>query len=222
MRQRLDHPLKLLVGGAQDAPERQRTLRATIDWSYELLEQAEQRLSCGSQCSLVGAPSRRRRAVCGDDLEAVDGLGALTDEGLTRLEGSDESRDSPCWRRSASTQQNVSSSQRRRRALHWRHAEHFLGLAEEAEPNLIGVGSHAAWLDRLERDHDNFRVAMDWLEASGDSDGALRLTAALWRFWDLKGHLIEGRRQLGESTTAPRSARPRRAPRPSAAPPTWP
>ena len=73
------------------------------------------------------------------------------------------------------------------------YEEHFLGLAEEAEPNLIGVGSHAAWLDRLERDHDNFRVAVDWLEASGDSNGALRLTAALWRFWDGKGHLVEGR-----------------------------
>jgi tetratricopeptide (TPR) repeat protein len=81
-------------------------------------------------------------------------------------------------------------------SLHRRHAEHFLALAEETAPNLIGVGSHTEWLDRLERDHDNFRAALDWLEASGDSGGALRLTAALWRFWDLNGHLIEGRRQL--------------------------
>src|SRR5262245_65201930 len=80
--------------------------------------------------------------------------------------------------------------------LHWRHAEYFLGLAEKAEPNLIGVGSHAELLDRLGREHDNFRGAVDWLEASGDSGGALGLAAALWRFWDLTGHLIEGRRRL--------------------------
>jgi predicted ATPase len=86
--------------------------------------------------------------------------------------------------------------------LRRRHAEHFLALAEEAEPNLIGVGRHAEWLDRLERDHDNFRAALDWLEASGDSGGALRLAAALWRFWDLKGHLIEGRRYLERALRA--------------------
>ena len=86
--------------------------------------------------------------------------------------------------------------------LRCRHAQHFLALAEAAEPNLIGVGSHAEWLDRLERDHDNFRAALDWLEASGDSGGALRLTAALWRFWDLKGHLMEGRRNLERALDA--------------------
>jgi predicted ATPase len=196
MRRRLDHPLKLLVGGAQDAPERQRTLRATIDWSYELLEQAEQRLFVrlavfGGGCTIEAAES-----VCGDDLEAVDGLASLTDKGLTRLEGSDEEprftmletiREYAAERLELSEEAST---------LHCRHAEHFLALAEEAEPNLIGVGSHTEWLDRLERDHDNFRGAVDWLEASGHSGGALRLPAALWRFWDLKGHLIEGRRQL--------------------------
>jgi hypothetical protein len=85
-----------------------------------------------------------------------------------------------------------------------RHAEHFLRLAEEAEPNLIGIWSHADWLDRLERDHDNFRAAIGWLEASGDGSSALRLTGALWRFWDLRGHLIEGRRRLERGLRADR------------------
>ena len=196
MRRRLDHRLKLLVGGAQDAPERQRTLRATIDWSYELLEQAEQRLFVRLAVFAGGCTIEAAQSVCGDDLDAVDGLASLTDKGLTRLEGSDEEprftmletiREYAAERLELSEEAST---------LHRRHAEHFLALAEEAEPNLIGVGSHAEWLDRLERDHDNFRAAVDWLEASGDSGGALRLTAALWRFWDLKGHLIEGRRQL--------------------------
>jgi predicted ATPase len=210
MRQRLDHRLKLLVGGARDAPERQRTIRATIDWSYELLEQAEQRLFVRLAVFAGGCAIEAAQSVCGDDLELVDRLGSLTDTGLTRLEGSDEEprfimletiREYAAERLELSEEAST---------LRRRHAEHFLALAEKAEPELIGAGSHAEWLDRLERDHDNFRVAMDWLEASGDSSGALRLTAALWRFWDLKGHLIEGRRQLERglrADTRPTAAR---------------
>jgi predicted ATPase/DNA-binding SARP family transcriptional activator len=221
MRQRLDQPLKVLVGGAQDAPERQRTLRATIDWSYELLEPAEQRLLVRLAVFAGGCTIEAAQSVCGDDLEVVEGLASLTDKGLTRLEGSDEEprftmletiREYAAERLELSEEAST---------LRWRHAEHFLGLAEKAAPELIGVGSHAEWLDRLERDHDNFRSAVDWLEASGDSGGALRLTAALWRFWDLKGHLIEGRRRLERglgADTRPTAAAPRRL----AAPPTWP
>jgi predicted ATPase/DNA-binding SARP family transcriptional activator len=202
MRQRLDQPLKVLVGGAQDAPERQRTLRATIDWSYELLEPAEQRLFVRLAVFAGGCTIEAAQSVCGDDLEVVDGLASLTDKGLTRLEGSDEEprftmletiREYAAERLELSEEAST---------LRWRHAEHFLGLAEKAAPEVIGAGSHAEWLDRLERDHDNFRSAVDWLEGSGDSGGALRLTAALWRFWDLKGHLIEGRRRLDRGLRA--------------------
>ena len=87
-------------------------------------------------------------------------------------------------------------------ALRRRHAEHFLRLAEEAEPNLIGVGSHTEWLDRLERDHGNFRAVADWFEAAGENESALRLAAALWRFWDLRGHLVEGQRRLAAALEA--------------------
>jgi predicted ATPase len=202
MRRRLDHSLKLLVGGAQDAPERQRTLRATIDWSYELLDQAEQQLFVRLAVFAGGCTIEAAQNLCGDGLEAVDGLASLTDKGLTRLEGSDEEprftmletiREYAAERLELSEEAST---------LRRRHAEHFLALAEEAEPNLIGVGSHTEWLDRLERDHDNFRAALTWLEVSSDSGRALRLTAALWRFWDLKGHLIEGRRQLDRALRA--------------------
>ena len=103
-------------------------------------------------------------------------------------------RGSRCWSRSASTRSSGSRSRARRNSFRRRHAVYFLGLAEEAEPNLRG--SPGDWLDRLEREHDNFRAALDRLEASGDSETALRLAAALWRFWYLKGHLAEGRRRL--------------------------
>jgi predicted ATPase/DNA-binding SARP family transcriptional activator len=202
MSQRLDHALMLLVGGALDAPERQRTLRATIDWSYELLEQAEQRLFVRLAVFAGGCTIEAAESICGDDLEVVDGLASLTDKGLTRLEGSDEEPRFTMLETIHEYAAERLEHSEEASMLRCRHAEHFLALAEEAEPNLIGAGSHAEWLDRLERDRDNFRAALDWLEASGDSDGALRLTAALWRFWDLKRHLVEGRRRLESALRA--------------------
>jgi predicted ATPase/DNA-binding SARP family transcriptional activator len=196
LRQRLDHRLKLLVGGAQDAPERHRTLRATIDWSFDLLEPMEQRLFVRLAVFFGGWTIDAAQSVCGDEHEIVDGIASLTDKGLIRLEGTDEEprfsmletiREYALER----LEDSGEDSGRRRR-----HADYFLALAEEAEPNLIGTGSHAEWLDRLERDHANLRAALDWFEASAESGDALRLAAALWRFWDLRGHLVEGRRRL--------------------------
>ena len=202
MRRRLDHPLRLLVGGAQDAPERQRTLRATIDWSYELLEQAEQRLFVQLAVFAGGCTLEAAENVCGKDLEVVDGLGSLTEKGLTRLEGSDEEPRFTMLQTLREYAAERLELSKEASTLRRRHAEYFLALAEEIEPNLIDMGSHRELLDRLERDHDNFRAALDWLEDSGDSAGALRLAAALWRFWDLRGHLIEGRRQLERALRA--------------------
>src|SRR5919202_1971148 len=90
MRGRLYHRFKLLVRGPRDAPERQRTLRATIDWSYELLEQADQRLFVRLAVFAGGCTIEAAHSVCGDGLDVVDGLASLTEQGLTRLEGSDE------------------------------------------------------------------------------------------------------------------------------------
>jgi predicted ATPase len=202
LRQRLDHPLKLLVGGAQDAPERHRTLRATIDWSFDLLEPTEQRLFERLAAFFGGWTIEAAESVCGDDDDVVDGLASLTDKGLIRLEGTDEEprfsmletiREYALERLDASGE----ASGRRRR-----HADFFLALAEEAEPNLIGRGSHAEWLDRLERDHANLRAALDWLADSDESGEALRLAAALYRFWDQKRYLVEGRRRLESALRA--------------------
>ena len=196
MRRRLDHALELLVGGARDAPERQRTLRATIDWSYELLEQAEQRLFVRLAVFAGGCTIEAAQDVCGDDHEIVDGLASLTDKGLVRLEGSDEEPRFTMLEtiREYALERLEDSGEapgRRRR-----HADYFFALAEEAEPNLIGPGSDAEWLDRLERDNANLRAALDWLEASDESEDGLRLAAALGRFWRRKRHLGEGRRRL--------------------------
>ena len=135
-------------------------------------------------------------SVCGDDREIVDGLASLTDKGLLRLEGTDEEPRFSMLetiREYALERLETSGEVSERRRC---HADYFLALVEEAAPNLIGTGSHAEWLDRLERDYANLRAALDWFEASDESSEALRLAAALWRFWDLRGHLVEGRHRL--------------------------
>jgi tetratricopeptide (TPR) repeat protein len=140
-------------------------------------------------CTLDAAES-----VCGNDLDVVDALASLTDSGLIRVEGTDETPRFTMLEpvREYAVERLEESGEAEQ--LRGRHAAYFLGLAEEAEPNLRG--SPGDWLDRLEREHDNFRAALDRLEASGDNETALRLAAALWRFWYLKGHLAEGRRRL--------------------------
>ena len=81
-----------------------------------------------------------------------------------------------------------------------RHAEHFLAFAEEAEPDL--PLSPRELLDRLDRDHDNLRVALEWFQSAGETQGALHLAGALWRFWYLRGHLTEGRRRIEAALAA--------------------
>jgi predicted ATPase/DNA-binding SARP family transcriptional activator len=194
MLQRLDDRLKLLKGGARDAPERQRTLRATIDWSYDLLEPQEQLLFARLAVFAGGFTLHAAENVCGDDLDVVDGLASLTDNGLVQAEGTEaEPRFTTLETIREYAAERLEESDEAEGL--WRvHGQHFLALAEKAEPNLRG--SPGDWLDRLEREHDNFRVALDRLETLGESALALRLAAALWRFWYLKGHLTEGRRRL--------------------------
>ena len=161
-------PLQLLTGGARDAPERQRTLRATIDWSYDLLEPA------GAAAVRAARGLRRRVHARGGGerlrqtgLDVVDGLASLVDNEPRSAGGTD---DEPRFAMLETIREYAAErleESDEAEELRRRHAEHFLALAEEAEPNL-SVGSHAEWLDRLERDHDNLRAALDWLEASGD------------------------------------------------------
>ena len=198
--ERLEHPLNLLKGGARDAPERQRTMRATIDWSYELLEPLEQQQFLRLALFSGGWTLEAAESVCGDEFDVVDGLASLAESGLIRVEGADEAprfamletiREYALERFEESGDVDE---------LRRRHADYFLRLAEQAEPNLRG--SPGDWLDRLEAEHDNFRAALDRLEALGESERRLRLAGALWRFWYLRGHLAEGRRRLENALLA--------------------
>ena len=201
--ERLQQRLPLLAGGARDLPERQRTLRATIEWSHELLSSDEQRLFSRLAVFRGGCTLGAAEAVAEADL---DTLQSLVDKSLLRLRGDrfwmlETIREFAVGRLEASGEADE---------FRQRHAEHFLAMAEEAQPHLRG--DPKAWLDLLESDHDNVRAAFDRLAADGDPQLPLRMAAALWRFWSMRGYAPEGRRHIeralaGDATpTAARAA----------------
>jgi predicted ATPase/class 3 adenylate cyclase len=190
--ERLSHRLDLLKGG-RDAEPRQLTLRATIEWSHDLLTAAEQRLFARLSVFRGGCTLEAAEAIAEAD---IDALQSLVDKSLLRH------RDERFWmletiREYAAERLDESGEMD---LLRRRHAEHFTALAEEAEPHLRG--NPKEWLDRLERDHDNLRAVLDGLEAKGETEPALRLAGALSRFWYLRGHLAEGWRRLEGALTA--------------------
>lgn len=189
---RLSERLDLLKGG-RDAEARQKTLRATIEWSYGLLGSDEQRPFARLAVFRGGCTLEAAEEVAEADL---DSLQSLVDKSLLRHRDGRFGMLETIREYAAERLEASGEAQELRR----RHAQHFLALAEEAEPNLRG--SPKEWLERLEGEHDNLRAAFDRLEASGETQCALRLTGALWRFWNTRGHLREGSRRLESALAA--------------------
>jgi predicted ATPase/serine/threonine protein kinase len=192
---RLESRLNLLTGGALDLPTRQQTLRSTVDWSYGLLNAAEQtllrRLSVfAGGCTLEGV-----EAVCDTKgnlgLDILDGMASMVDKSLAQhVEQADAEtrfvmlstiREYALERLAESDDEAAT-----RRA----HAAYYLVLAEEGAEDAV---THPEWLDRFEVEHDNFRMALDYLIKTGDADWGLRLGAALFHFWETREYLAEGR-----------------------------
>jgi predicted ATPase/class 3 adenylate cyclase len=188
--ERLAQRLDLFRGG-RDADPRQQTLRATIAWSYELLSPHEQRLFRALSVFAGGWTLEAAEEVAEADL---DSLQSLIEKSLLRFTPSDAG--SRYWmletiREYASERLEASGETEE---LRRRHAEHFVALAEEAHPNL--PLDPREWVERLEHEHDNFRAALDWLEATGEDERTQQLAGALWPFWYMKGHVAEGGRRL--------------------------
>ncbi len=193
---RLGRRLNLLTGGGRDLPARQQTLRATIDWSYDLLEPDECVLFARLAVFVGGCSLDAVEPVCnlGDDLslDVLDGLALLVDRSLLRqIEGPEAE---PRFvmletiREYAAERLGVSGDTE---AVRRKHAEYYVALAEQAEPELLGP-DQGAWLDRLEREHDNLRAALGWALDRGEEGLGLRLATALGRFWEVRGYLSEG------------------------------
>jgi predicted ATPase/class 3 adenylate cyclase len=197
---RFDRRLDVLSRGARDLPDRQRTMRDTIAWSYDLLDPAEQRLFANLSVFVGGATLAAVTTVFSEaedrHCDDLDLLESLADKSLIRLSDDDEPRifmfetirDYACERLVESGAQ---------REIAQCHAGYFLALAEASEPLLAGR-EQATWLARLEREQANLRAAIAWLREQGQPGPALRLGAALWRFWWLRGD-IAGARSLLES-----------------------
>ncbi len=205
---RLEKSLSALGSGARDAPARQQTLRGAILWSYDMLDAAGRRLLARFSVFARGASFDQLEAVCGpaDDVggDVVEALDQLADQSLLRrVPDVDEPRFLMLQtiREFAMEQLEASGEAVGTRN---KHVQAFIALAQQAEPNLFGP-ERREWLDRLEIDHDNFRAALDWCLESGDARDALRLTGAFWRFWQMRGHIHEGRTRAGRVLTMPNS-----------------
>lgn len=208
---RLGDSLHLLSGPRRAALARHQTLRAVMDWSYDLLSESERtlfhRLSVfAGGCSLDAAEDVCRST----DLAADDVLNLLTELTDKSLVVADNQGTEVRFRLLETVReysQAKLAGTNERSALGFAHAGYFLAVAEDSEPDLAGPdkGRHLAL---LEQEHDNLRTALRWFLAHDQPEMALRLTAALWSFWFDRGYLSEGRRWLEEALANGREAPP--------------
>lgn len=202
LRDRLDDRFRLLVGGSRTAPSRQRTLRATLDWSYQLLTLTEQvvlrRLAVfagGFSLEAAEAVGSGEPIECGDVLEALTGL---VDKSLVLTRASNGAARHGLLETLRQYAQDKLREAGEEAALQLRHAEWCLTLVEAVAPH-VWAPQEASWLARLELEHDNLRSALAWCEREGGTTGSmigLRLVDVLHELWFTRGQLTEGRRWL--------------------------
>ena len=193
---RLEDHLGLLTTGSRTAQSRQQTLRATLDWSYDLLSEAERSLLRRLSVFAGGWSLEAAEQVCGgEDVaegQVLDLLTSLVDKSLVLFE--EREGTGGRYRLLEMVRQYAAESLQasdEAEPVKRKHRDWYLALAEAAEPQLQGSGQ-ANWLQQLETEHDNLRAALAWsLPPSGEA--GLRFTGALQLFWSTRGHLAEGR-----------------------------
>jgi predicted ATPase/DNA-binding CsgD family transcriptional regulator len=204
--ERLHGRLRLLTGGARAAAPRQRTLAASVAWSYDLLDDAERlvfdRLSVFAGGWTLAAAEDACALDGEEDVGVEGGLSQLVEKSLVTAEANDgRSR----YRFLATVRQYAQERLAERggaNAVKGRHAVHFLAQAESAERELQGP-TQADCIARVGRDQENLRAAMDWALESGETAVALRLVNALWWFWFTRGHGFEARAWLARAMELP-------------------
>jgi predicted ATPase/class 3 adenylate cyclase len=203
---RLHRRLALLTTGGRTLPDRQRTLRGAIAWSHDLLSAAERRLFARLSAFSGGWALESVEAVCVPEelgLDAQDGLGSLVDQSLVLR--TEPAAGNPRFSmletiREFGLEQLAADGDLER--VRRRHAGHFLGLAVAAELHLTGA-DQGQWLDRCDLEHANLRAALRWAVEAGEAERAQEAAGALWRFWQQRGHLAEGRLWLEELLALP-------------------
>jgi tetratricopeptide (TPR) repeat protein len=188
------HRPSFLTRGGRDLPERQKTLRNTIDWSHALLTVDEQQLFRRLAVFVGGCNLEAIESVCNmeNKLCVLETMESLVGKSLvTQTEAHGIPRFAMLETIREYARDNLIAADDEER-VRTRHRDYFLALAEEAKPNLIAA-KQAAWLERLEANHENLRAALDWSVVNTDSTAGLRLCGALQRFWWTRGHIAEGR-----------------------------
>ena len=200
---RLESSLSLLTGGARDLPVRQQTLRGTVEWSYRLLNAAEQTLFRRLSVFAGGCTLEAVEAVCdtkGDlGADVLDAMASMVDKSLVQqvepAEGETRFHMLATIREYALERLRESGEEPATRRA---HAAYCLVLAEEGAEK---VSAQPEWMARFEAEHDNFRVALDSLIASGDTEWGMRLGTSLFRFWETREYLTEGRASIDKLLT---------------------
>ncbi|MCB0215338.1 MAG: tetratricopeptide repeat protein [Caldilineae bacterium] len=210
--ERLDDRFRLLTGGSRNAVPRQQTLRAAIDWSYELLSGSERALLGRLAVFRQGFTLEAAEAICGD-LGPSDGI--IVDQGIMQLLAQLVDKSLVLF------DERLGRYHMLQTVLHYalerlvtsgeastyrqRHQDYFLALARDAETRLQGP-EQLIWLARLQAEHGNLRAALDWALDGADRPAALGLAAALWFFWFVRGYLAEGRDWLDRTLDLPGDA----------------
>jgi predicted ATPase len=200
--ERLEHRLPLLTGRGRDVPERQRTLRATIEWSYGLLDEEQQRVFAALGAFVGGFTVEAAEEVAEADLNTIE---SLVDKSLIRAE---EGRLSMLETIREFTLERADETGLAQ-VVRSRHADYFLTVAEEQRT----YGRALAWTEAsdvewYELEHDNLRAALDWLNHRREFEKELRLAVACHDFWAHAGHWSEGRRRIEEALEHATTASP--------------
>jgi predicted ATPase/class 3 adenylate cyclase len=193
---RLRQGLDLLASGSPDRTDRQRTLRGAIAWSYDLLDEGMQRLFARCAVFVGGAQLDQLEGVGGPSADigrdVLDGVSELVDQSLLRQ---NDVAGEPRFRMLVTIRDYALerlAARGEEAELRGRHLAAYVALAERAQPELQGK-DQKRWLDRVEVEHDNFRAALEFAISNGRGDDAARIVFALWRFWQVRGYLREGR-----------------------------
>jgi non-specific serine/threonine protein kinase len=214
---RLTHPLRLLVHGAQESPVRHKTMRETIEWSYNLLNEQEQGLFRRISVFVGGASLRATEAVCNDAediaidvddplaIEVLEGAEALVDKSLVHKSNMGADLDPRLLMletvREYALEQLVASGEAE--IMRRRHADYFVALATQIKSD-IESGDVPSWMARLVPEHDNLRTALRWLlerDDRADNEAALRLILDLQDFWGRRHNTTEVQQWLGTALT---------------------
>jgi non-specific serine/threonine protein kinase len=210
---RLNDRFRLLTGGSRTAVARQRTLEATVEWSYGLLSSAERRLLRRLSVFAGGWTMEAAESVTADEAserdDVLESLSRLVDKSLANVERDDEGGRRYHFLetvRQYARERLVESGEAAR--MRDRHLAYFQALVQRAEPELTRA-DQIVWLNRLQREHDNMRLALDWsLTTPGRGEQSLEVAVGMWWFWLKRSYLREGQERLERALSSAGSAPP--------------